>query len=266
MTSDADPSLRAAVVYLTAWSLMSTGRVADAHDLLTTATGLDDVLLPSVARCRAHLLAAVTVRLGRPNAALKILSNEPATSTHPVVAAIRARAYTSLGDAESARRCLPPALIEHESATPLPLLVDLLLVSATVDELAGDGAGAVAKVLRACDLARNRTLVPFVEMREACADLLTRHPEARAAWPEAADRPPVEPTQTWPATHLVDPLTDRELVVLRRLASMLTTQEIAAELCVSINTVKTHIASIYRKLPAEGRHDAVSRARQLELL
>jgi LuxR family maltose regulon positive regulatory protein len=266
MTADVDPALRAAVVYLTAWTLMTSGRAADAYGLLTTAPELNAVLPAPVARRRAHLLAAIEVRLGRPTAALKLLSDEPATSTHPLVAAVRARAYTSLGDAESARRCLPPALIEHESATPLPLLVDLLLVSATADELAGDEAGAVAKVLRACDLARNRTVVPFVDMRQACAGLLARHPEARAAWPEAAGPPTVESTQTWAATHLVDPLTDRELAVLRRLASMMTTQEIAAELCVSINTVKTHIAAVYRKLPAEGRHDAVARARQLELL
>lgn len=265
MASDADPPLQAAVDHLAAWTLMSTGRVADAHDLLTTASGIDE-LPPPVARCRAHLLAAITVRLGRPNAALKLLSIEPATSTHPVVAAVRARAYTSLGDADSARRCLPPALIEHESATPLPLLVELLLVSAIVAELGGDEAEAVAKVLRACDLGRTRTLVPFVDMGQACAGLLARHPEARAAWPEAADLPPVVSTHIRPVSRMVDPLTDRELVVLRRLASALTTQEIAAELCVSINTVKTHLAAIYRKLPAQTRHDAVARARQLELL
>ena len=48
--------------------------------------------------------------------------------------------------------------------------------------------------------------------------------------------------------------------------SNMTRPEIAQELYVSINTVKTHIAAIYRKLPAAGRRDAVRRARQLELL
>jgi LuxR family maltose regulon positive regulatory protein len=67
-------------------------------------------------------------------------------------------------------------------------------------------------------------------------------------------------------TRLADPLTDRELTILHRLTTTMTTQDIAGELCVSPNTVKTHIAAIYRKLPASGRHEAVERARQLELL
>jgi LuxR family maltose regulon positive regulatory protein len=42
--------------------------------------------------------------------------------------------------------------------------------------------------------------------------------------------------------------------------------EIADELCLSVNTVKTHVAAIYRKLPATRRREAVLRARQLELI
>jgi len=47
---------------------------------------------------------------------------------------------------------------------------------------------------------------------------------------------------------------------------MLSAGEIAAELFVSVNTVKTHIKSIYRKLDTNRRWDAVKRARQLQLL
>jgi LuxR family transcriptional regulator, maltose regulon positive regulatory protein len=55
-------------------------------------------------------------------------------------------------------------------------------------------------------------------------------------------------------------------VVLRYLSSRLSAGEIADELYVSLNTVKTHIKSIYRKLDANRRWDAVKRARQLQLL
>ena len=54
--------------------------------------------------------------------------------------------------------------------------------------------------------------------------------------------------------------------VLRYLASTLSNAEIAAELYLSVNTVKTHQRMIYRKLGADGRRDAVRRAKQLKLL
>ena len=65
---------------------------------------------------------------------------------------------------------------------------------------------------------------------------------------------------------LVDPLTERELTILRYLGSSLSNAEIASELYVSVNTVKTHQRAVYRKLEAAGRRDAVRRARALHLL
>jgi LuxR family maltose regulon positive regulatory protein len=65
---------------------------------------------------------------------------------------------------------------------------------------------------------------------------------------------------------LAEPLTDRELTILRYLQSILSNVEIAAELRVSVNTVKTHVRNIYRKLEAPRRREAVRRARQLRLL
>nr|WP_257584197.1 LuxR C-terminal-related transcriptional regulator [Streptomyces sp. TLI_146] len=61
-------------------------------------------------------------------------------------------------------------------------------------------------------------------------------------------------------------LSAREHDVLRRLAQTMTTQEIAAELYLSVNTVKTHLKSVYRKLAVTRRSAAVRRARELELL
>jgi LuxR family maltose regulon positive regulatory protein len=74
------------------------------------------------------------------------------------------------------------------------------------------------------------------------------------------DRPPAA------SASLVEPLTAREQVVLRYLASTLSNAEIARELYLSVNTVKTHHRAIYRKLAADGRRDAVRRAKQLRLL
>jgi LuxR family maltose regulon positive regulatory protein len=64
----------------------------------------------------------------------------------------------------------------------------------------------------------------------------------------------------------VEPLTDREQTVLRYLSSKLSTRQIANELYVSVNTVRSHVRSVYRKLDASRRDDAVRRARSLRLL
>jgi ATP/maltotriose-dependent transcriptional regulator MalT len=66
--------------------------------------------------------------------------------------------------------------------------------------------------------------------------------------------------------ELVEELSDRELSVLRYLPSRLSQREIAGELYVSLNTVKTHCRSIYRKLAVDGRKPAVQAARDLGLL
>ena len=65
---------------------------------------------------------------------------------------------------------------------------------------------------------------------------------------------------------LRDELSDRELAVLRLLPSPLSAREIAGELFVSLNTVKTHTKAIYRKLGATSREDAVERGRELRLI
>jgi LuxR family transcriptional regulator, maltose regulon positive regulatory protein len=65
---------------------------------------------------------------------------------------------------------------------------------------------------------------------------------------------------------LIDPLSERELEVLRLLAGGNTNDEIGRSLYVSANTVKAHLKSIYRKLDVNSRHEATGQARQLGLL
>jgi LuxR family transcriptional regulator, maltose regulon positive regulatory protein len=64
----------------------------------------------------------------------------------------------------------------------------------------------------------------------------------------------------------IEALTDRELVVLRLLATTLSQPEIAQELYVSVNTVRTHIQGIYRKLGVASRKEAIAAARAQHLL
>ena len=65
---------------------------------------------------------------------------------------------------------------------------------------------------------------------------------------------------------LLDPLSDRELEVLQMLSSNLTTPELADELVLSVNTVRTHIKNIYHKLDAHKRSEAVRKAHDLNLI
>jgi LuxR family transcriptional regulator, maltose regulon positive regulatory protein len=71
----------------------------------------------------------------------------------------------------------------------------------------------------------------------------------------------VAPAGTGGQDGLVDALSDRELTVLRYLSSQLSSTEIAQELYVSVNTVRSHVKAIYRKLGVNSRRDAVERGR-----
>ena len=65
---------------------------------------------------------------------------------------------------------------------------------------------------------------------------------------------------------MVEPLSTRELEVLRLLTTHLPSTDIARELTVSLNTVRTHIKNIYSKLNVHSRSEAVQRAQELDLL
>jgi LuxR family maltose regulon positive regulatory protein len=65
---------------------------------------------------------------------------------------------------------------------------------------------------------------------------------------------------------LIEPLSDRELEVLKLLGTELNGPELAQELMVSINTLRTHTKNIYTKLGVNNRQAAFRRARELDLL
>jgi LuxR family maltose regulon positive regulatory protein len=76
----------------------------------------------------------------------------------------------------------------------------------------------------------------------------------------------VAPVRSPVAQPLLDPLSQRELTVLRYLSSRLTYVEIAAALFVSPNTLKSHVRTVYRKLAVASRADAVAAGRHLALI
>ena len=84
-----------------------------------------------------------------------------------------------------------------------------------------------------------------------------------AAFPIAPD---VVPSTGPTPPPLLEPLTTREQTILRLLAAGHSSPEIASELVVAVSTVRTHLKSLYGKLEAHSRHEAISRARALGLL
>ena len=114
-------------------------------------------------------------------------------------------------------------------------------------------------------------LRPFLLAGSPVVPLLTRHEHLddtdRAFVRELISRLGGEVTAPSPDPVLtVDPLTDREMAVLNYLPTMYKASEIAADLFVSVNTVKTHQQAIYRKLGVSSRRAAVDRARECNLL
>lgn len=150
-----------------------------------------------------------------------------------------------------------PVLLSHTALEALLLVAEARLQ-------AGTGAGGRTLVRRA--LVRGEALEvvrPFALAGPATRGLV-------AAW---AQRPGRERFTVRVGRALADvqpeistPLSDRETTVLELLPSLLSAREVAAELTVSVNTVKTHIRSIYGKLSVSSRRDAVLRARQRGLL
>ena len=65
---------------------------------------------------------------------------------------------------------------------------------------------------------------------------------------------------------MIEPLSEREREVLQHASDMLSSAEIASQMYISANTVKTHLRNAYRKLAATHRSEAVRRARQLGLI
>ncbi len=188
-------------------------------------------------------------------------------------AVVCARAWAAAGDTDKARRALAPALAVH-SGVPEQVLVHALLVDAQLSYHGGEPARGARSLARALRLAEREQLrLPFAMEGEWIRQALTRDPELARSYQRllvptiARDQLPAPrnaPDQ--PAMVLVEALTEREREVLRHVSKMLNTAEVASEMYISVNTVKTHLKSIYRKLAATHRREAVRRAQQLELI
>src|SRR6185437_14319759 len=205
----------------------------------------------------------------RARAALANLEKYNGTEFSTVIAVAAARAHLALNDTQSARACVRSVLSTPSPQTSRFTLVEAMLCEARIELATGDAGRTLEILIRAIEVARGEIVLPFLRVKDTYDDLLARHPDVAARWPGAppgrTQGPPLVPAQ-WQARDLAEPLTQRELTVLRLLVTSMSIGEIADELCLSVNTVKTHLAAIYRKLLASHRREAVLRARQHELI
>jgi LuxR family maltose regulon positive regulatory protein len=103
-----------------------------------------------------------------------------------------------------------------------------------------------------------------VEVRPLLRDYITQaRPYTQVAWQLLQRLPDDRAIDAPPSVEI---LTERELAVLRQLPTMKSNREIAAEMYFSVNTVKTHLKSVYRKLGVNRRRAAVEEARARSLL
>lgn len=264
-----EPWLVTAGVIAEARLLTSEGRPDAALCRLAAASTsgdgawLDDLLTMASAEA---LLAA-----GEPQRALALLTPVP-TRTAAEADVLAAIARRDVGDLRGAGAGLAAASVGL-AESPLGVQVQAWVLEARLAQEDGRNGRArllVARALRAAaadglrrPLASDRVwLRTFVERdpalkREHRAFIASLHGDGGAV--PSAQAPSVPPAQ------LIEALTQRETEVLALLAEMYSTEEIAEELFLSVNTVKTHIKGIFRKLDVNRRNAAVRRGRELGL-
>jgi LuxR family transcriptional regulator, maltose regulon positive regulatory protein len=147
--------------------------------------------------------------------------------------------------------------------------IEALLYDAAARDQLGEARAAEASLERALELAEpDGIILPFA--LAPVRKLLERHPRHRSSHAtlhsEILGFLGGSPPRTRGDTAPLEALSEAELRVVRYLPGNLTAPEIAAELFVSPNTVRTHMRHIYAKLDAHSRSKAVERARELGLL
>jgi LuxR family maltose regulon positive regulatory protein len=207
----------------------------------------------------------------------KKASGAPSPFLRALEYATLARLRIAQGRQDEALEVLKPLLHASEAAGWTALVIEFLAYQALALQGQGNTSQAITALERALSLAEPGGFVRlFVDEGELMGRLL-REAAARGISPEYVSKllaafdvsgyggvgeiPPQPHTQP-----LIEPLSERELEVLRLIASGLSNREIAEELVVATSTVKTHINNIYRKLDVSSRTQAVARARMLNLV
>jgi LuxR family maltose regulon positive regulatory protein len=272
---DGEPSTELVLHHATALLCMARARFDDAFASFDAARRTQSLLVSEHVfsgerRSRIVQMRARRGELDAARAALAEMAGEQVDLAGVRIA--KGAIHLAEGDPERAVEVLVPVIERHERAIKASWgAIDASLLGAlALDEL-GQRASAEASIERALEMAEPEgVLLPFVLF--PVGELLERHPRHRTAHAtllrESIDLrsgASVQPRRGAVAP-LREALSEAELRVVRFLPTNLTAPEIAGELYVSSNTVRTHLRHIYAKLDAHNRTEAVARARELGLL
>jgi LuxR family maltose regulon positive regulatory protein len=195
-----------------------------------------------------------------------------------------ARVQIAEGHADDAMHLLTRLAEAAEQAGRIGRLIEILALQALAFQIQGDTATALSTLARALQLAMPEgyvrvfvdegipmaTLLRAAYTRRILPDYVARHlaamprTEGRGLRTEAAES--LSSVLSPQSLSLVEPLTDRELEVLRLVVAGHSNRQVADELIVAVGTVKAHLNSIFGKLGVRSRTQAIVRANDLHLV
>jgi LuxR family maltose regulon positive regulatory protein len=246
---------------------------------LARSSGVGQFIVEAAAwRSWLHLtrgeLAAATSEWGE----VSVSDDDPAF-VREIAHAARARLLLARGEHDEALEMLARMREAAEATGKKGNAIVVLALEALALRAKGENERALSTLARTLALAEPEGYVrTFVDEGPEMAALLSEVLKAQQRGRLATDVPAYYlrrllavlerdvSSTTPPGTRLSEPLSERELEVLALLAAGKSNQQIASELFVALSTVKTHVKNIHGKLGVRNRTQAVSRARELELL
>jgi LuxR family maltose regulon positive regulatory protein len=249
---------------------------ADRAEMVLLVTRQDAAEWRIPVRLASSLLTAEAETMiagGRRDAALKVIERSRDLGRWGEVQLVRAKLALSNGDPKEACELIADAVGGPVAIVHPATAIELRALGAVAKHQRGDDQAALELVEEALALAEPEGyLSPFLAVGAPLRELLVRRIRAGTAHRALAGElgEALDPRASGPPEQrsalVLEPLSDREAAVLRYLPTALSKAEIASEMFVSVNTVKTHMKNIYRKLDVTDRAQAVRRARTLHLV